>query len=340
MGKLGDLLRAARETKGLSLEQVEQKTRIRVKLLQALEQEAFDELPAPVFVKGFLRNYALLLGVDVEEALGLYREAAGDIDQPYELHALQEPLEHKPSRLSGFLGGTALVALLAVASWIFLQQGWVAIPDLRSLLAGTATPTQTTRPTATSTQTWTIAPSATSTGTHTRTATAPVRATASVTITAAPTETPHMPTSSPTSSATASPSVTATATATATATRTPTGTSTPTLLLFTSGIHVQLQISEDVWLRVYTDGAKVFEGLAEKGTSKSFVGEAQVYVHCGIGNAVSAIANGNEYGLLDQGRDTVRVEWTLAPGTPSVVSSIMPTQIVLPTGTATPTPRR
>ena len=103
---------------------------------------------------------------------------------------------------------------------------------------------------------------------------------------------------------------------------------------------MQLEISEDVWLRVYADGAKVFEGLAEKGTQKSLVGEMQVYVHCGIGSAVHATVNGKEYGPLGQSTDTVRVEWTLAPGTPSVVSSIMPTQIVLPTGTPTPTPRR
>ena len=68
MGQLGDLLRGTREAKGLSLEQVEQDTRIRRKLLEALEQEAYEELPAPVFVKGFLRNYAMLLGLDADEA--------------------------------------------------------------------------------------------------------------------------------------------------------------------------------------------------------------------------------------------------------------------------------
>ena len=50
-------LRSARIQRGLSIEQVAQDTRISARFLEALEDEAFQELPAPVYVRGFLRSY-------------------------------------------------------------------------------------------------------------------------------------------------------------------------------------------------------------------------------------------------------------------------------------------
>jgi cytoskeleton protein RodZ len=61
---IGDRLRNAREAKGLSLEAVEERTRIRAAYLRALEDETFERLPGPAYVKGFLRTYATALGLD------------------------------------------------------------------------------------------------------------------------------------------------------------------------------------------------------------------------------------------------------------------------------------
>jgi cytoskeletal protein RodZ len=63
---LGADLRAARESRELTLAQVEQQTRIRAYYLEALESGTFDVLPSPVQGKGFLRNYARVLGLDPE----------------------------------------------------------------------------------------------------------------------------------------------------------------------------------------------------------------------------------------------------------------------------------
>ena len=111
-----------------------------------------------------------------------------------------------------------------------------------------------------------------------------------------------------------------------------------------AGILLQLDFSADVWIRVYVDGAKVYEGMVEAGEQQGYSAKQQIYVHAGVASAVSATINGQEHGPLGPEPDTIRIEWALAPGTPSVASPIMPTQIVISSSaaasTATPTPRR
>ena len=71
-GELGRLLRETREERGISLDEIEEHTRIRSKYVLALEEGRYDELPTPGHIHGFLRNYALSLGLDMEEVEALY----------------------------------------------------------------------------------------------------------------------------------------------------------------------------------------------------------------------------------------------------------------------------
>lgn len=71
--KLGEVLRAARELRGVDLARVERDTKIRSRYLSALERGEYRELPGPVYTKGFLRNYGLYLGLDPEYLTDLYR---------------------------------------------------------------------------------------------------------------------------------------------------------------------------------------------------------------------------------------------------------------------------
>ncbi len=73
----GALLKKEREKKGLSHTQISQLTRLRPRFVEALENEEWDLLPAPTFVKGFIRSYAHVLGLDEERVVELYREEAG-----------------------------------------------------------------------------------------------------------------------------------------------------------------------------------------------------------------------------------------------------------------------
>jgi cytoskeleton protein RodZ len=71
---IGQTLRAARAERGEELSDVEVATKIRVKFLEAMEGDRWDELPAPVYARGFLEIYARHLGLDQGALLRRYRE--------------------------------------------------------------------------------------------------------------------------------------------------------------------------------------------------------------------------------------------------------------------------
>lgn len=70
--RLGAYLRSRREARGVSLEALARETRIAPRVLEALERGRFESLPAPVFVRGFIRAYLQSLGHPPREALALY----------------------------------------------------------------------------------------------------------------------------------------------------------------------------------------------------------------------------------------------------------------------------
>ncbi len=74
MKEIGALLKAAREAKGLSLEEIRSITKIRIQQLEALEAGEFDRLPGEVYVKGFLVSFAQAVGLDGEAILKKYYE--------------------------------------------------------------------------------------------------------------------------------------------------------------------------------------------------------------------------------------------------------------------------
>ena len=75
---------AARERKGVDLYRAERDTKIRARYLAALEHGEYAELPGAVYTKGFLRNYALYLGLDPEDVIRQWRRERGDATVPAE----------------------------------------------------------------------------------------------------------------------------------------------------------------------------------------------------------------------------------------------------------------
>lgn len=80
-GDLGSILKAARLEKKLSQQDVSNSLRYSVKQIDALENNAFDILPAPMMTRGFIRSYAKYLQVDAEPLLAVYRASLGDDPQ-------------------------------------------------------------------------------------------------------------------------------------------------------------------------------------------------------------------------------------------------------------------
>ena len=112
----GALLRREREKKGLSHTEISLQTRLRPHLLAAIENEEWDLLPAPTLVKGFIRSYARVLGLDEERILDLYREETGadDFTQKFALPSI--PRRQKwPFIVAGLL--LLLVAVAVFYVW-------------------------------------------------------------------------------------------------------------------------------------------------------------------------------------------------------------------------------
>jgi cytoskeleton protein RodZ len=60
------------------LEQISASTKIGTRMLQALEEDKFDQLPGGIFNKGFVRAYARVVGLDEDQTVADYLEASGD----------------------------------------------------------------------------------------------------------------------------------------------------------------------------------------------------------------------------------------------------------------------
>ncbi|MCL2215242.1 MAG: helix-turn-helix domain-containing protein [Treponema sp.] len=135
MDSLGEKFKAARNEKGLSLDQVSRETNISIRYLEAMETENFAVFPSEPYVVGFLKNYSAYLELDVQKIISLYR-ALRIQEQPVPV----EQLLKKPPRLPGFIIPAFIILLvLGAAGWgvytiiIYLQNIPVQIaPAARS----------------------------------------------------------------------------------------------------------------------------------------------------------------------------------------------------------------
>jgi hypothetical protein len=119
--EIGSSLREARLRQGLDLNELEQGTKIRAKYLRALEDEEFDLLPAPTYVKGFLRSYAEYLGLDGQLYADEYtsRFDVGDEEVVLPRRSARPPrgVQVQSRVLVLTLLGIAAVAALVIIAW-------------------------------------------------------------------------------------------------------------------------------------------------------------------------------------------------------------------------------
>jgi cytoskeleton protein RodZ len=74
----GEKLKKEREKRKISLEQISLSTKIGTRMLQALEEDKFNQLPGGIFNKGFVRAYARCVGLDEDQTVAEYLQASGD----------------------------------------------------------------------------------------------------------------------------------------------------------------------------------------------------------------------------------------------------------------------
>jgi cytoskeletal protein RodZ len=142
MSQLGERLRMARESQGISLSQAAVETRILQRYLVALEDGDFQHLPGDVYARGFIRNYASYLGIPAEELIELYRRERGTTDPIRVVPATSSP------RIRGFVvpsffGVFFVVLALIGISYLILNATNQIGESARTQVAGipTAAPT-------------------------------------------------------------------------------------------------------------------------------------------------------------------------------------------------------
>jgi hypothetical protein len=128
--EIGNSLREARLRQQLDFPELEQQTKIRSKYLKALEDEHFDVLPAPTYVKGFLRNYADALGLEGQLYVDEYnsRFVTGDEDiplRPRDYQRRPQPLGPRFEARAVLLvvGAIAVVFALVIGAWKWGSSG-------------------------------------------------------------------------------------------------------------------------------------------------------------------------------------------------------------------------
>lgn len=301
---LGERLQRQRELLGLSLDDIERHTHLRVRYLQALEEGELDELPSTVQGRGMLNNYASFLGLDPDPLLLRFAEglqsqlAQKQAKRPRRSTAKQGWTP--PSLLRRFFSGDFILGgVLILAMVIFVGLAAIRVNALRSV--------QEPSPTVLS-----IADALlpTPASTPLPTPTIPVEPTESVSGGAS------LPTVTVEDEATEEVENAATEEA--------------TLLSDTGGaVQVYVVVQQRAWMRVIVDDEIEFEGRVMSGGAYTFTGEEQVELLTGNGAALIVFYNQRELGTIGINGEVVNRIFT-AEGI------LLPTPTITPTGTVAP----
>ena len=328
--EIGARLRHQREQLGLTLEDVEQNTHLRMRYLKALESGRLEDLPSPVQGRGMLSNYVVFLGMDSDEFLLRFAEGL-QADLTDRRTAANQPAvgkagtasSYKSSRRRRFLapdflfGFVTVVFLVGFVVWAALrvsaaqsgQEPTLTAPSVADVLAqGTITPT--------ASEPGVVTPGTAAAGT----ALTPQNGEPIATQTLAVVVGEPVDTLEPTS----------------------------TLPVANSGvIQLYLVARQRAWVRVIVDGEVMQEGRVVPGSPYLFTGKERLELLTGNGAALQIFLNRQDLGPLGISGEVVQRVFTLAgmqTPTPAVSPTSRPTETptitLTPAGTpsATPTP--
>jgi len=260
MGSLGTYLRELRSAKDVSLDEVTRATRVGRAHLEALEAEDLASLPAPVFVKGFIRAYCEFLQTDPAEALSRYRQLTGDRS-----HAASAG--HLDSRGAGLGRGPVFVSvilLVVLGSALFILNSGrnsssratrAPVPPAAAPAAPATPPVAMPLP---------------------RAAEAPRAQEVSTAPAPAPVAAPAAPAATP-----VPPPPAATSTSTGVSASAPRG-----------GQHLVAKAVEPTWIRVQIDGVRSVEELLPAGATREWSAEKRFVLTVGNAGGISLELNG------------------------------------------------
>ncbi len=118
--ELGDLLTRAREKLSFSQKDIASKLNLKVEFIAALDANDFDKLPAPTYVRGYIRSYACAVNLNADSLINLYE---GSAEAPPEILPDVKPVVQASSRDKPVKAMTYLVTLTLVIMIIAWWQG-------------------------------------------------------------------------------------------------------------------------------------------------------------------------------------------------------------------------
>jgi cytoskeletal protein RodZ len=301
MDEIGHNLRETRERLGLTLEEVERGTRIRIRNLEAIERGDFDSLPSSVQARGFLHNYAEFLGLDANPILLKYAENLQERHTPRRNRAsYQEPgtkpsvevRSQRPTWLSSdlFVAAGITIVIMVVLFW----GGSRVMASLREGSAPEDAVTEFLLPTVT------VSPT-------------PDESTVEQTEN-------QVPTAPTTTEITPTPAI---------------------IVVPASQVSIRLVIEMRVWIEVSVDGKIEFQGRALAGERLEYFADQIVEVSTGNGAGVRVFYNNVDQGLMGELGQVVSKLWTLEgplTPTPTTTRTPLPTSTATETTIPSPTP--
>jgi cytoskeletal protein RodZ len=308
--QIGADLRQRRETISLSVEDVEQFTRLRAHYITALEEGRVDRLPSLVQGRGMLANYAEFLDMDVDELLSRFADAL----QARRLEMMVPARPDRGTRKQGetravrypgwrrfltpdlMIGGTLFILFFILVIW--------GAARVNEMSAGAVEPTP---------------PSISE-----------VLLNNDVIM------------DEPTPATTPEPTLSADAVINPPVqiTNTPELTGLETLPPVGSNAPLQLSIiaSQRTWVQVNVDGSVVFQGRTIPGNAYPFTGYDRIELICGNGSALTAVFNDQNLGALGKFGEVVRLIFSQEGMlTPTAQFTATPTVTLIPTNTSRPT---
>ncbi|MCA1009301.1 helix-turn-helix domain-containing protein [Halobacillus halophilus] len=128
--EIGARLRNARESKGLSLEQVQETTKIKTRYLHAIEENDFSVLPGKFYTRAFIREYASAVGIDPEEMMEEHKDEMPSFEKEeaaqYKRVQKQKEPSAKRTNVSKYLPTVmtfVLVIGLLFVAYTFIKNG-------------------------------------------------------------------------------------------------------------------------------------------------------------------------------------------------------------------------
>ena len=357
--ELSDQLRRARENKGLSLADLEQKTGIRKRFLQAMEEGRFDALPGPVQVRGFIKSYATCVGLNAEEMLAAYERETHSAQtaaalksasparpvavRPAPPRARPQPVTRPaaPPPAQSVEPSAALPAQPITPPPPVVAQPALTLPPSTPSSSAAALP----RPAAAAAlkpvrRMATALPSLLSRRPAWLTPEIGLIALAAALVICVLALAGYLLLGPGKSQPLSAPSPTAARTLRATLPPPPTvPPATPTVeaaAIITAGlittdttgyVQVALAATEHVWVRVSTDGTTAFEGMFAPGQALNWEAKELLIVEAGNGGGLTASYNGKPVGVLGPRRTVIARAWTpsgeiVLPPTPTPLAPV------------------